>query len=109
MNKRRIIFFSVFGVYHLAVLAITSYVDAQKQDLSLLTSMYGILYLFKYGAMLGLALFVTDFIWSWRETKGSEKEQEALKFEVNNLKAKEYDLQESNKPQPSPDPGPDAK
>lgn len=104
MNKRRVIFFTIFGVYHLIILVFTSYIDAQKQDLGVLTSMYGWLHLFKYGAILGLVLFAIDFIWSWRLTKSSEKEQESLTFEINNLKAKVYDLQEANKPQPEPDP-----
>lgn len=109
MNKRRVIFFTIFGAYHLVVLAITSYVDAQKQDLSVLTSLYGVLHLFKYGAILGLVLFVTDVIWSWRLAKSLEKEQAAMNFEVNNLKAKVYDLQEANKPQPEPDSESDTK
>ena len=109
MNKRRVIFFVIFGVYHLIILVFTSYVDAQKQDLGVLTSMYGWLHLFKYGAVLGLILFAIDFIWSWRLTKSSEKEQEALSFEINNLKAKVYDLQEANKPQPEPNPESESK
>jgi len=104
MNKRRVIFFAIFGVYHLIIFAFTSYIDAQKQDLGVLTRMYGSLHLFKYGAILGVLLFVIDFIWSWRFSKSSEKEQEELKFEINNLKAKVYDLQEAAKPQPEPDP-----
>ncbi len=104
MNKRRVIFFVIFGVYHLIILLFTSYIDAQKQDLGVLTRMYGSLHLFKYGAILGLLLFATDFIWSWRFTKSVVKEQEAMKFEINNLKAKVYDLQEAGKPQPVNDP-----
>jgi ABC-type transport system involved in cytochrome bd biosynthesis fused ATPase/permease subunit len=109
MNKRRVIFFTIFGVYHLIIFIFTSYIDVQKQDLGVLTRMYGALLLFKYGAILGLLLFVTDFIWSWRFTKSVEKEQEALKFEINNLKAKVYDLQEASKPLPVPDPPKEAK
>lgn len=109
MNKRRVIFFTIFGIYHLTVLAITSYIDAQKQDLGVLTSMYSILHLFKYGAVLGLVLFATDLIWSWRLSKSFEKEQETLSFEINNLKAKVYDLQEAKKPKPEPDPESEAK
>lgn len=102
MNKRRVIFFAIFGVYHLIILVFTSYIDAQKQDLGVLTRMYGILHLFKYGAVLGLVLFATDFIWTWRSARSEEKEKDALKFEINNLKAKVYDLQEASKPLPEP-------
>jgi hypothetical protein len=109
MNKRRVIFFAIFGVYHLIIFVFTSYIDLQKQDLGVLTRMYGALHLFKYGAILGLLLFAIDFIWSWRFTRSAEKEQESLKFEITNLKAKVYDLQEANKPQPEPDPEEEAK
>ena len=109
MNKRRLIFFAIFGAYQLLVFIFTSYIDAQKQDLGVLTSMYNFIYLFKYGASVGLILFFIDFIWSWRENKTAQKDQEALGFEVNNLKAKVYDLQEANKPQPEPTPDTDVK
>lgn len=109
MNKRRVIFFVIFGVYHLIILAFTSYVDAQKQDLGVLTSMYGWLHLFKYGAILGLVLFAVDVIWSWRSTQSFEKEQSVLNFEINNLKAKVYDLQEASRPKPEPDPESESK
>jgi hypothetical protein len=100
MNKRRLIFFAIFGVYHLIVLIITSYIDAQKQDLGVLTGLYGYLYLFKYGATLGIVLFVVDFIWSWKINIITNRESESLNFEINNLKAKVYDLQEASKPKP---------
>lgn len=109
MNKRRLIFFTIFGVYHLIILVFTSYIDAQKQDLGVLTRMYGLLYLFKYGAILGLLLFATDFIWTWKTSRASQKEQESLDFEINKLKAKVYDLQEAAKPQPAPNPESDVK
>ena len=97
MNKRRIIFFAIFGVYHLVVFIFTSYIDVQKSDLGVLTSLYKYIFLFKYGAFLGIALFITDFIWNWREARMSTKESDTLKFEINNLKAKVYDLQEEAK------------
>lgn len=103
MNKRRVIFFAIFGVYHLIVLILTSYIDAQKQDLGVLTSLYGYLHLFKYGAILGIILFMVDFVWTWQNHRSTQKESESLNFEINNLKAKVYDLQEAAKPVPAPD------
>ena len=103
MNKRRLIFFAIFGVYQIIILIFTSYIDAQKQDLGVLTSLYGYLHLFKYGATLGIILLLVEFIWSWRITMQANKESEALNFEINNLKAKVYDLQEAAKPQPETD------
>ncbi len=100
MNKRRLIFFAIFGVYHLGILLFTTYIDAQKQDLGVLTSLYSYLHLFKYGAGLGLVLLLVDIIWSWRINVNSNRKSESLNFEINNLKAKVYDLQEANKPKP---------
>ncbi|HEY5690860.1 MAG TPA: hypothetical protein VIS49_05330 [Cyclobacteriaceae bacterium] len=98
MKKRRLIFFAIFGVYHLIILIFTSYIDAQKQDFGVLTSLYSYLHLFKYGAALGLVLLAIDFIWSWRINILTNRESESLNFEINNLKAKVYDLQEASKP-----------
>lgn len=108
MNKRRIIFFAIFGVYHLIILIFTSYIDSQKQDLGVLTSLYSYLYLFKYGAILGFILFITDFIWSWQSNRLAEKDSVSLNFEINNLKAKVYDLQEASKPRSEPETEADA-
>lgn len=103
MNKRRLIFFAIFGVYHLIILIFTSYIDAQKQDLGVLTSLYSYLHLFKYGAALGIVLLAIDFIWSWRINILTNRESESLNLEINNLKAKVYDLQEANKPKQTQD------
>ncbi len=104
MNKRRVIFFTIFGVYHLIIFVFTSYIDAQKQDLGVLTSMYGVLHLFKYGAALGLILFATDFIWSWKDKRTFEKSSSEAADEIKNLKAKVYDLQEAKKVESAPAP-----
>ncbi len=98
MSRRRIIFFAIFGLYHLLVLFFTSYIDIQKQDLSVLTRLYGFIYLFKYGAFLGLALLAVDFIWSWVALRVTRQELEMLNGEVIDLKAKVYDLQKGIQP-----------
>lgn len=103
MNKRRLIFFSIFGLYQIVIFVFTTYIDSQKQDLGVLTSLYGYLHLFKYGAALGLILLLVEFIWSWTSASNANKESEILNFEINNLKAKVYDLQEAAKPQPEAD------
>jgi len=109
MNKRRIIFFTIFGVYHLIVFIFSSYIDVQKSDLGVLTSLYKYIFLFKYGAFLGIALFLIDFIWTWREIKHVSRESDSLKFEINNLKAKVYDLQEEAKASALPKEGSETK
>ena len=97
MNRRRLIFFGIFGFYHLVVLLFTAYIDVQKSDLGVLTSMYKFIYLFKYGAILGLVLLGIDFVWTWREIKVKAKEHDTLQLEINSLKAKVYDFQEASK------------
>ncbi|MFM9838875.1 MAG: hypothetical protein ACKVOQ_11460 [Cyclobacteriaceae bacterium] len=92
MNKRRLIFLSVFGVYHLCAFGLTIFMDSQKNDLSLLYSLFGKITLFKYGALFGLILFGIEAFWTWRDQKNADKEKEAMRHENNVLKAKVYDL-----------------
>ncbi len=92
MNKRRLIFLSIFGTYHLAALLFTLYMDSQKQDFGLLSKMLAHISLFKYGALFGLTLFGVEAFWAWRDQKNADKEKEAMHHENNVLKAKVYDL-----------------
>lgn len=92
MNKRRLIFLSVFGVYHLCTFVLTIFMESQKNDLSLLYSLFAKITLFKYGALLGLILFGVEAFWTWRDQKNADKEKEAMRHENNVLKAKVYDL-----------------
>ncbi len=97
MNKRRRIFFIIFGSYHLFILIFVLFIEAQKADLSLLYSLYGKIALMRWGAVLGLLLFVIDASWNFFETKSSGKEKEAMRHENNTLKARVYDLQQPSK------------
>ncbi|MCX8491705.1 MAG: hypothetical protein ORN54_11620, partial [Cyclobacteriaceae bacterium] len=60
MNKRRLIFLFVFGGYHLMTFLFTVFMERQKDDLSILYSLFGKIALFKYGAFLGLMLFAVE-------------------------------------------------
>ncbi len=97
MNKRRLIFLSVFGSYHLAAFVFTLFMESQKNDLSLLYSLFGKIALFKYGAFFGLTLFAVEAIWTWKGSMNAEKEKEVMRHENNVLKAKVYDLMEASK------------
>jgi hypothetical protein len=92
MNKRRLIFLSVFGAYHLCTFMLTIFMETQKNDLSLLYSLFGKITLFKYGALFGLILFGVEAFWTWRDQKNANKEKEGMRHENNVLKAKVYDL-----------------
>ncbi|MBN8577465.1 MAG: hypothetical protein J0L66_11020 [Cytophagales bacterium] len=96
MNQRRRIFFAIFGFYHVFILLFVLYVESRK-ELSDLLSLYGNLKLFKYGALLGIILFVIDVVWNFLENRSVKKEFENLRHENNTLKAKVYDLQQPAK------------
>lgn len=97
MKKSRLIFFAVFGAFHLFLVILTSYIDSQKGDLAFLADMLRLLPLMKWGAFLGLTLLVIDVVWSWIINKDSQKEKDALTHELHTLKAKLFDLQEDEK------------
>jgi len=93
MNQRRRIFFAIFGLYQLLIFLFVIYVESRK-DLSDLLSLYNQVKLFKYGALLGVVLFLIDVIWHFLETRNANREHETLRHENNTLKAKVYDLQQ---------------
>ncbi|MCW5911525.1 MAG: hypothetical protein KIT62_10645 [Cyclobacteriaceae bacterium] len=103
MNQRRLIFFTVFGLYQLFVFFFVIYVESRK-DLGDLLSLYNQVKLFKYGALLGLVLLLIDVVWNLLESRNAKREQEALRHENNTLKAKVYDLQQTSKPEPNTTP-----
>ena len=97
MDKRRLIFFSIFGGYHFIAFVFTLFMESQKDDLSLLYTLFAKITLFKYGTFLGLALFATEVIWTWRDSKKFAQEKEVMRQENNVLKAKVYDMGEAAK------------
>jgi hypothetical protein len=109
MNQRRRIFFAIFGGYHLVILFFTFYIGSKNIDFSVLAKLYSKISLLKYGAVLGVVLFLADFVWTWIETKNAEKAQEAMRLENNTLKAKVYDFQQAAKPVEKEKPSADTK
>jgi hypothetical protein len=97
MKKSRLIFFAVFGAFHLFLVILTTYIDSQKGDFAFLTELLGFLPLMKWGAFLGFTLLVIDVVWSWIINRDSQKEKDALTHELHTLKAKLFDLQEAEK------------
>ena len=91
MTKTRIALFSIFGFYHLCAFAFTTYLDINKNDWGLLTKMLTKIPLFKFGALIGLALVILDFILSRQAAKKAANTVNDLQNEVNALKAKAYD------------------
>jgi hypothetical protein len=98
MNKRRLIFLSIFGAFHLITFIFTIVIDSN--DASMLLSLVNYVSLFKYLAFLGLAMLITEFIWTWQDSRRAQKMENDMRLENNTLKAKVYDLQESGKMKP---------
>jgi hypothetical protein len=97
MNKRRRIFFIIFGAYHVLLVSFALYIETQKEDLGLLYGLYSKISMMRNGAILGLLLFLVDFIWTWFENRAAEKSKDIMTHENNTLKAKLYDIQNSAK------------
>jgi ABC-type transport system involved in cytochrome bd biosynthesis fused ATPase/permease subunit len=69
------------------------------QDFAFLTRIFEHIRSFKFITFFGLMLMVTDIIWTWIGNRETRKENAALKHELNTLKAKLFDMQESSKQQ----------
>ncbi len=90
MNKRRVIFLSIFGVYELSIFIFS--VIVENSDVGSLLNIFEKIHLIKYGALIGVAFLATEFLWTWMDSKNATKEKEAMRHENNVLKAKVYDL-----------------
>jgi hypothetical protein len=97
MKKNRLVFYAVFGAFHLFLVIFSIYVESQRNDFAFLTTMLKLISLMKYGAFLGLGLLITDVVWDLMTAKENTKEKDALMHEMNMLKAKLFDLQEAAK------------
>ena len=97
MDKKRLIFFSIFGVFHLFLVIFTFYIESQKNDLNFLLQVLQWISFMKFGAIFGMLLVIIDVSWSWIINRDSEKEKGVLIHELNTLKAKLFDLQEAAK------------
>ena len=69
MNIRRIVFLSIFGAYHLLVFIFTLMVEFKDGYIYTLLNKVS---LFKYGAFLGLVLFVIEFLFVKSDVKNSK-------------------------------------
>jgi hypothetical protein len=94
MNQRRVIFYSVFGVYQLTAFLFTL---TMESDTNFLFKLVNYISWFKYVTFFGLILIAVDFFWWWTDARAAKKEQEAQRLENNTLKAKVYDMQEAKK------------
>jgi hypothetical protein len=97
MKKNRLIFYVIFGLFHLSLVIFSFYVESNRNDFSFLSQMLSLLTYMKYGAILGLLLLIADVIWEFVVLRAKDKEKGELVDEINTLKAKLFDLQEAAK------------
>ncbi len=102
MKRNRLIFYSVFGALHLFIFFFSLYMDGQKENVQFLFQMQGKIWMLKYGSLMLLILMVANVILHYRDNRRNHLEKDALTTELNNLKAKLYDLQEQAKNKPLP-------
>lgn len=95
MNRNRYIFYSAFGLYQLIVFIFTVVIDSNS---NLLFSLVPYISWFKYGALIGLVLFMVDFFWMFSTHRTHTQDKEQMRHENNTLKAKVYDLQQGKPP-----------
>jgi hypothetical protein len=101
MKKNRWIFFSIFALFHVAAFIFTVVLD---NNTNLLFKMIGWVPSFKWITLLGVVLLGIDVMWALAIHKEWQKEKAALNHELNTLKAKLFDLQESAAKTPAPNP-----
>ncbi|GIV37859.1 MAG: hypothetical protein KatS3mg032_2238 [Cyclobacteriaceae bacterium] len=102
MKKNRLIFYSIFGALHLFIFFFSLFMDSQKENFQFLIQMQGRIWMLKYGSLILLILFSVNLLLHYRDNRRNEQEKKELLKELNNLKARLYDLeQEARKNQQS--------
>ena len=96
MIRNRLIFYIVFGIFHLGALIFTVMLD---NDTGLLFKMVSYVPTFKWLTLFGFILLVTDFLWFLKDYLTTKKEKAAMTLELDTLKARLFDLQEAAKQQ----------
>jgi hypothetical protein len=97
MKKNKVIFYVIFGAFHLFMFFFSLYVDSQKDNIQFLITLQSKIWMLKYGSFLGLVLLTINILWDWRKEVTHRKETDHLNHELNSFKAKLFDLQEEAK------------
>lgn len=97
MKRNRLIFYSVFGVFHLFIFGFSFYMDLQKENFQFLIDMQKAIPLLKYCSFVLLILFATNVILHYRDNRRNVKEKAQLNQELDTLKARLFDLQEGKR------------
>jgi ABC-type nickel/cobalt efflux system permease component RcnA len=94
MKKNRLVFYSIFGAMHLFIFFFSLYMDSQKENIQFLLAMQKRIWMLKYASLLLLILFAVNIFLHYMDNRRNEQEKKQLASEMNNLKAKLYDLEQ---------------
>ncbi len=97
MSKSKVIFYSIFGAFHIMLFFLSLYIEGKQDDISFLFELRTKIVYMKYISIIGLILMVSNVIIVMVEKRTIDKDIEAMKKEVNLYKAKLYDVQEAQK------------
>jgi len=97
MKKNRLIFYAVFAALHLFIFFFSLYMDSQKENFQFLIEMQGRIWMLKYGSIVLIGFMITNVILHFRDNLRNTREKDTLNKELNDLKAKLFDLQEAAK------------
>ena len=93
MNRKRVVLYLIFVVYQFGAFIFTFMVDGHLDLLGLLK----FIPLFKYITFLGLILISADVVWFFMDMRANSQQKDQLTQENTVLKARIFDLQESEK------------
>ena len=96
MTKKRLIFYGVFALFHIASFIFTLTLPNKENFMDMVKYIEWIS-LFKYVTLIGLLLLVVDVVWAFKADSDAHKEEIAAKQELTHLKAKLFDIQEGKK------------
>lgn len=97
MKQNRIIFYSIFGAFHVFIFLFSLYMDSQKDNVAFLLQLQGKIWMLKYCSFILLILMTGNVVLHFRDNIRNKKEKDQLTSELNTLKAKMYDIQEASK------------
>jgi len=95
MKKPKSIFYLVYLLFHVILLAVSVYVNYRSEDFEFLLKLRSNMSLMIYVSVVGLVLFIVNMILISMEARNHRHAKEKLENEVNSMKAKMFDLQEA--------------
>jgi len=95
MKKPKSIFYIIYFLFHITLLGVSIYVNYRSEDFEFLLWLRERMDLMVYVSIVGLILFVINIIMVTMANRSHHKVVDAKEKEVNIMKAKMFDIQES--------------